>query len=237
MARSFFAPNTGLDVLVTPKAGGPPPGPTPSNVTAVIDANSGGNVTAYTATFDANVAAGKKATLILLSTALSGTVTAAATDSAGNTWTLVKSYTVNTRRQAVYECVLTNPIVAGVTTIDLATSATGRIYVVGLTADNIGAIDTTNNGNAGTAAGFSVSSGVLPAAPGLLASVYWKAADLATTEDTANGWSRLVENVLSGAGTMTISVQVNSSTAAITHAPTWAGSFAYAQLFLFWPGA
>lgn len=212
------------------------PLPTPTNVTSVIADNSTNNVTTYTATFDANVSAGKRVVIVLQSSALSGSVTVTGADSAGNTWNLIKSYAVNTRRQAVYECVLTNALVSGVTTIPLASSSTGRIHIVGLTADNVATVDTTHAGTAGTADTFSTSTGSLAAAPAVAISVVWKANQNALTEDAGNGWTKLVEDTATGASTMSLSTQVVASTAGLTHAPSWTGSVAYAQFFLYLPG-
>jgi len=217
--------------------------PTPTNIASVIADNSVNNVTSYTAHFDSAASVSKRVIQALQTSALSGTVTISGADGAGNSWgSPAKTTTLNTRRQAVYDATIANAITGGGsplgTTLPLASSSTGRIHVLGFTADNIGVMDTSHAGVSGTADTFSSATGTLPiGVPGLVVSVVWKANQNALTEDAANGWTKLVENTAPGASTMSISYQVVSSTASLTHAPSWTGSVAYWQFFLYFPGA
>lgn len=209
----------------------------PANLASLINDNSNSAVTTYDATFDTSTAAGVDCVIIICTSGLSGTVTVT-TDTAGNTWSLITSWTGNARRQAAYGCTLTNAIVGGTTKITLTASTAGRLEVAGFTGDylNWPSATWTSPVISASAATLSSPSGTLPGPAVALVDWTWKANSNAVTADTGDGWAKLVEDLVSGSASLTLSSKIVSGTTAQTNDPTWTGAVACAGAMLIIPG-
>lgn len=225
-----------LLATTSPAVSPPPPEPTvPGTPVEIATQRQESNTTGdYTITFTANAAVGELAVLVMASTALSGTLTLAATDSAGNTWTLVKSTTLNTRRQAVYQSVLTSPIVGGATAITANGSASGRIAVCGFKCANVAVVDVNSNGTFGTATSSSISSGGQTTADQLIIGWVWVANTTGWAESTVDAFTTLSSAIHLTNFMLRVSYKIVSATDSVTYAPGGWGNAAYATSILSW---
>jgi len=209
----------------------------PANLLSLVADNSNTSQTSYTATFDASADVGTDCVIILGTSGLSGSITVT-TDSAGNTWTLITSWTGNSRRQAAYGCTLTNAIVGGATTILLTASTTGRLEITGIKGDYLNWEDATWTSPVISASATTLASpsGTLPGPAVALIDWLWKANAAAVTADTGDGWVKTVEDIVTGAASLTLSTKIVSGTTAQTDDPAWAGAVACAAAMLIIPG-
>lgn len=183
MARSFFAPNTGLDILATPKGGGPPPGiGTPVAVgSGVLDDSQSGPIT-ITTTVD--IPAGAMAIVAAASTNSIG-FTGNVTDSQGNTWVSNSNVAPGTNflRQAY---LIAPALIPAGTTITVPLMGTlGRRLAQAIYCEGLAAHDTTGTGvQASTTAPVVPTPTLAQADALLLAMSYINAGHLdAWTED------------------------------------------------------
>lgn len=226
-----------LLATTSPAVSPPPPEPTvPGTPGAILSAYQTTNTTGdMTLTFSTAAAVGELAVIILATTALSGTLTLATTDSAGNTWTLVKATTLNSRRQAVYQSVLTSPIVGGVTTIVANGSASGRIAAGGFKCANVTTVDVNSNGTFGTGDNSTISTGGQTSADQLVVGWLWANSTSGWNESTADSFSELVSVVNTTNFMLRISYKIVSAPESVTYAPSgWASGAAYATSILSW---
>jgi len=193
--NTFFAPATALDIVLQKIA--TVSGGDPANIVELIKGNSNITATSFNATFTANAAIGTDCIIILATSGLSGTITVT-TDSAGNTWTPITTWTGNSRRQAAYGCTLTNAIVSGATTITVTASTTGRLEIIGVKGDYLKWETATYTTPVISAAATTLASpsGTLPGPAVALIDWTWKANANAVTADTGDGWAKTAEDIV-----------------------------------------
>lgn len=185
-------------------------------------------------TFTASASVGELAVLVLATTALSGTLTLAATDSVGNTWSLVKSTTLGSRRQAVYQSVLTNALTGGATTITANASASGRMVVCGFKVSGVTTVDVNSAGATGTDVASTISTGGQTTANQLIIGWVWVANTAGYTESTADSFTSLSSAVNASNFQLRLAYKIVSSSASVTYAPSGWGSAVFATSILSW---